>query len=309
MVAQHFHIMRRSSFLVCLLALAAVFAASGCGGSSGPGTGAPQAALEAGWNNYRLGEFKLAADGFEAARRASPAGSEEHLQALYGLATTWNLRLPAQDQDKKLADQLYREILQTGPTSSLAPWTELALARMKHLVAVGDDPDYPAVRAAYQKIIADHPGHLVAREAFIYLMAVKVATFETNELKSALADLQAFVSQTNDRSFFQPAYSLMAVTYNSLGRQRERLDAEIASLEATEVDPTNPYNEFSWQYWNLATMAEFELGDFDTARTYYRKLLAEYPRDRRVYAVKAALQRMDDLEAKLRAELAAGGAR
>lgn len=296
-----------ASSLACLVILAQVL--TGCGRNAGPGAATPQASLEAGWNNYRLGEFKLAVDHFEAARLASAEGSEDHLQALYGLATTWNLRLPAQDQDKKLADTLYRRILAAGPSSPLVPWTELALARMKHLVAVGEEPDYPAVRSAYEELIRKYPDHLVGREAFIYLMAIKVSTFATNELRSALADLEQFVSQTNDRTFFQPAYSLMAVSYTSLGRQRERLDAEIASLNATEVDPTNPFNEFSWQYWNLATIAEFELGDFALARTYYQKLLDEYPRDRRVYAVKVALRRMDDLEAKLRAELGAGADR
>lgn len=284
-----------------LLAACGLALAAGCGGGSGPQVASARDALEQGWNYYRLGEFKLAADAFEAGRLVAPPDSEDHWQALYGLATTWNLRLPAQDQDKKLADQLYRRILELAPDSELAPWTELALARMLHLVAVGDEPDYPAVRQSYEALIRKYPDHLVGREAFIYLMAVKIATFEPREVKEALADLQQFVSRTNDRSFFQPAYSLMAVSYNALGRQRERLDAEIASLEATEMDPTNPYNEFSWQYWNLATIAEFELGDFDTARHYYRKLLEEYPRDRRIHGVKVALRRMDDLEAKLRA--------
>jgi tetratricopeptide (TPR) repeat protein len=295
--------------LTCVLVgLGACLAVAGCAAAARHPAMTPRESLELGWSNYRLGEFKLAADAFEAARVAAPAGSEDNLQALYGLATTWNLRLPAQDQDKDRAEAYYRQILELGPASALGPWTELALARMQHLVAVGDDPDYPALRAAYQKIIADHPGHPVAREAFIYLMAVKISTFEPAELASALADMQKFVSQTNDRSFFQPAYSLMAVAYNDMGRQQERLAAEIASLEATEIDPTNPYNEFSWQYWNLATIAEFELGDFETARFYYRKLLEEYPRDRRIYGVKVALKRMDELEAKLRAELGQGGA-
>jgi tetratricopeptide (TPR) repeat protein len=300
--------MRVVRISLLLAGLAAFSAGAGCAASARHQAAAPRDALAQGWTNYRLGEFRLAADAFEAARAGSPEGSEDHLQALYGLATTWNLRLPAQDQDKKLADQFYRRILEQGPTSALAPWTELALARMQHLVAVGEDPDYPAVRQSYQDLIRKYPGHLVAREAFIYLMAVKVSTFETNELKAAAAELQQFVADTRDRSFFQPAYSLLAVAYNSLGRQRERLDAEIASLEATEIDPSNPYNEFSWQYWNLATIAEFELGDFETARKYYRLLLEEYPRDRRIYGVKVALKRMDDLEAKLRAELGRGAA-
>jgi len=171
---------------------------------------------------------------------------------------------------------------------------------MKHLVPVGEEADYAVVRPAYQRIMDQYPGHLVAREAFIYLMSTRIATLEEKELRGAIAQLQEFVSQTNDRSFFQPAYSLLAASFNALDLQAERLDAEIKSLDTTEGDPSNPYNEFSWQYWNIATIAEFELGDFETARTYYRKLLDEYPRDRRIYGVKQALKRMDEVEEKVR---------
>jgi tetratricopeptide (TPR) repeat protein len=259
-------------------------------------------ALESGWNDYRLGEFNRAVATFERIIATTPEASEDHVQALYGLAATWSLRLPAQDQNKKLATDLYQRILAQAPDSEIAPWARLALARLNHLVAVGEDPDYPAVRAEYQQVMNLYPGHLAAREAFIYLMAIKVSTLETNELREAVAAMTEFVNRPGERSFLQPALSLLAVSYTALGMQKERLEVEIASLDATEVDPTNPFNEFSWQYWNIATIAEFELGDFETARKYYHKLLEEYPRDRKIYGVKVALKRMDDLEATLRAE-------
>jgi tetratricopeptide (TPR) repeat protein len=262
---------------------------------------APAAAIESGWNEYRLGEFDRAIARFEAARAATDPGSEEHLQALYGLAATWSLRLPVQDQDRALGEQLYRQILETNPQSPLAPWADLALARLKHLVPVGEDADYAILRPAYQAIMDKYPGHLAAREAFIYLMSTKVATLESNQLREAITQLRQFVSQTNDRTFFSPAYSLLAVSHTALGEQQERLDVEITSLDATEVDPENPYNEFAWQYWNIATIAEFELGNFEIARKYYRMLLDEYPRDRRVYGAKQALKRMDEVEAHIKA--------
>ncbi len=286
--------------------LATVFLVSGCAKRHEALT--PMAALEVGWQEYRLGEFDRAVERFDGALTAAGPAGDVRLQAMYGLAATWNLRLPAQDQDKARAAELYQAILDEAPESPLAPWADLALARMKHLVPVGEDADYSVIQPAYERIIKKYPGHLVAREAFIYLMGTKVATLETNDLKEAIARLGQFVSETNDRSFFQPAYSLMAVSYNALGMQKERLEVEIASLDVTEVDPTNPYNEFSWQYWNIATIAEFELGDFETARAYYKKLLAEYPRDRRVYGAKQALLRMEKVEQRVRDVASAGGA-
>ena len=45
------------------------------------------------------------------------------------------------------------------------------------------------------------------------------------------------------------------------------------------------------------------LGDFDTARKYYRKLIEEYPTDIRMYGAKQALKRMDEVEGKIRGEM------
>ena len=92
------------------------------------------------------------------------------------------------------------------------------------------------------------------------------------------------------------------MAYTTLGDQEKRLEAEINSFETTEVDPSDPFIEFAWAYWNLATIAEFEVGDFDLARHYYNLLLEKYPTDIRVYGCKQALRRMAALEASIRAE-------
>ena len=60
--------------------------------------------------------------------------------------------------------------------------------------------------------------------------------------------------------------------------------------------------ENSTDYWYIAVVAEFEVGDFETARKYYRLLMTEYPRDRRNFGAKTAIERMDALEEKLRKE-------
>jgi hypothetical protein len=98
------------------------------------------------------------------------------------------------------------------------------------------------------------------------------------------------------------------VGHTTLKQPELRLRAEENALKTYEIDPTNPSAELGWFYWTVATIAEFEVGDFDTARKYYRKLLAEYPHDQMVFGAKQALKRMDDLEAKLRAEIARGPA-
>lgn len=259
----------------------------------------PKEAIEAGWREYRLGEFDRAAENFDAAAAATSGATDEHLQALYGQATTWNLRRPGEDPAK--AKLLFEEILQLAPAHDVAAWSLLALARMKHLVPVGEEPDYPAVRKAYQDVIDRFPDHLAGKEAFVYYQATLVATLEDKATREAAAALEAYVAVPGQTVFVGPAYSLLANCYQTLNMPEKRLSSEINALKYMELDPTNPFNDLAWAYWNIATIAEFEVGDFAVARDYYHRLLKEYPTDVRVYAVKMALKRMDGVEAKLRA--------
>lgn len=257
-----------------------------------------QTPLEAAWNDYVLGEFDRALERFTNLRKAEPAGSDLWCHATYGLATTWNLRRPGEDPAK--ARQYYNELIAAAPNHDLAAWSELALARMLHLVPVGEDPDYEAVRKAYRNVMARYPEHLAAQEAFLYWCSTLIASMDPDQTRVALAELEKYVQATN-HAFLGPAWSLIAVGSQTLGDQERRLHAELRSLETTEADPTNPFTEFAWQYWNIATIAEFEVGDFETARTFYRKLIEEYPQDIRIYGAKQALKRMDEIEAGLRA--------
>jgi len=256
--------------------------------------------FESAWNDYTLGEFDRATEKFEALRAGAVVGGDEWCKAVYGLATTWNLRRPGEDTKKATA--YYEELIQGAPTHDLAVWSRLALARMKHLVPVGETPDYGEVRKAYRDVMALHPGHLAAQEAFLYLQSTLISSLDPAQTKQALEALEKAVADP-EYQFVGPAWSLIAVGSQTLGDMERRLHAEEMSLKTTEVDPTNPFTEYSWQYWNLATIAEFDVGDFEKARYYYQKLIEEYPQDIRVYGARQALMRMDDLEMKIRAEM------
>ena len=281
-----------------LLAGLFAFGLAACKRQAGQ-TGDAATLIGDGWTAYRLSEFQNATLAFEAARTRAARGSDDWAMATYGLATTWDLRRPGEDPQK--AAELYREILAAAPSSPMAPWTELALARQQHLVPVGQEPDYAAVNQAYQHILDKFPGHLAAKEAFLYLQSIQLAKLEPKSTRAAVAKLEDFVAREK-KEFLSPAWSLLAVGYQTLNDQEKRLLAEKNSFETTEVDPSDPFIEFAWAYWNLGTIAEFEVGDFDLARQYYQLLIDKYPKDIRVYGCKQALARMDALEAKIRAE-------
>ncbi len=280
-------------------ALCAVILGIAAGCARGPGSGKePRTALADGWQNFRLAEYDPAANDFNAALALAKTGSEEYLRALFGLANVWNLRRPGEDVAR--ARELYHQIMREAPGHDLAAWSELALARLLHVVPVGQDPDYAKVRAAYRALIEKYPGHLAGKEAVIYLNATLVATLDPEVTREAVSNLTAFIASGTEE-FLQPAWSLLAVGYTTLGQPARRLEAEIKSFEHIEIDPANPFNEFAWAYWNIATLAEFEVGDFALARGYYRRLIEEYPADIRVYPSQEALARMDRVETALRA--------
>jgi len=264
----------------------------------------PREQVAAGWSAYRLGDFTRAVACFDAAAARTPEKSDVHVRALYGLATTWNLRRP--DADPARAEAVFKRIVEQAPEHDLAAWSLLALARMKHLVPVGDDPDYAAVRVAYQECIARFPDHLAGEEAFIYQQSTYVATLKQDDARQAAAALERFIAARPRSTFISPAYYLLAHCYTTLRQPDKRLAAMIRAVDTEERDPLNPIQDKALGYWMIGTIAEFEAGDLDTARKYYRLLIDEYPADIRCYGAKTALKRMDDLEARLRAEAGRG---
>jgi tetratricopeptide (TPR) repeat protein len=259
----------------------------------------PDEALQDGWRYYTLGEHQASIRAFEFAYETADRDSLLYAQAAYGLGVVWQLRRP--NEDVLLASRYYDEVIALRPDHDLAAWSMLAQGRILHLVPVGETPDYDAVRAAYQRVIETFPNHIAGHEAFVYYHATYAATLEPEDAAQSLEALEAFLEQYPDSPFTSAVWSLKAVCYETLRMPEKRLHAEIKAFETAEIDPENPFQDHAWRYWTLATVAEFDAGDFDTARHYYRRLIEEYPTDIRIYASEQALERMDRTEARLRA--------
>src|SRR5439155_14334660 len=120
-------------------------------------------------------------------------------------------------------------------------------------------------------------------EAFIYLQSTLVASLKADEAKEALAALTGFIAIHAKAKFLSAAWALVAECHRTLGNPDGRLVAEIKALETLEIDPSNPYMDKANQYWRIATVAEFEAGNFSTARKYYSLLIKDYPTDQRKY--------------------------
>jgi len=280
---------------ISLLLTAAWLAAPAAG--DGPALDT-KALLGRAWDDYRLEEFGPARFQFSELAGRLPKVSPEQRQALFGLATTLANMRPYPDRSG--AVKRFEELIALDATGDLAPWAWLALARLKHVVPVGENPDVTAVRAAYQEVLTRFPNHPAAEEAFIYQQSTFASALKTDEAKTALAALEGFIRTHPKARFLSAAWALVAECNHTLNLPDARLAAEIKSLDTMEIDPTNPYMDKANQYWRIATVAEFEAGDFRAARKYYALLIKDYPTDQRKYGAKAALERMNATERKLR---------
>lgn len=267
---------------------------------AGPDKSAEQF-LERAWHYYQLGEYGAAITEFEAALQSSEPGSENYLQTLYGLGTVWQLRRPQENREK--ASEYYHRLLELAPRHDLAAWSLLALARMKHLVPVGEDPNYDEVRQAYRRVYEQFPDHTAGQEAYIYYYSTLAASLQPDDARTAIAALDEFMSAHPGGAFVSAAWSLKSVCYNTLRMPQEKLDAEIMAFRTMEIDPNHPNQDQAGRYWLLATIAEFDVGDFSTARHYYQRLIDEYPTDIRVYACESAIERMNATVARMLQEM------
>ena len=254
--------------------------------------------LRTGWEQFRLADFNLAVKTFDRGVTLAGTNSAERAQALYGLAMTWALRRPGEDPAK--AVELYRQAIAAAPASEAAAWSLLAIARLTHLAATLDDTqDSVAVRQAYQGVIDKFPTQPAGEEAFLFQQAAQLAVPRVGTARPAVTAIEEFLQTHPHSQYRRAAWTLVAHGYQILGEPERRLAALLQMLPAAKAEALTPVYH-AGDYWSIATLAEFECGNFAVAREYYRKLIADYPTDQRIFLAKRELQHMDEVEAGLR---------
>lgn len=256
--------------------------------------------IELAWLKFRMGEYNQAIKIFHKVIADVPENSDEQLQSLYGLGCAQWLKLPG--DDKKKAGEFFNEVIKRAPDSDYAAWSMLALVRIIHIVPADQKPDYPKVREEYRKIYEKFPSHIAGHEAFVYMIGTYLCESTRESAELARPKLDEFIKAHPDSPYISSAWRLYSIACEILGQKQEELDAKLNELEKREIDPTNPFMDNASTYWSIAVFAEFEIGDFDTARKYYNLMMKEYPREQRNFGAMMALKRMDALEAKLAKE-------
>ena len=253
--------------------------------------------VAAGWEYYRLGEFDQAVRTFQQA--ATDAATR--VPALFGEAQTWHLRRPDPDLEKAAA--LYRQVAELAPQSEYAAWSSLALAWIKIATTTSKTLDIPTATQAFEAVLARFPNQPAGQEGFLSLQAVKLHQTGPAIWREVLVALDQFLQQHPQTTYASAAHLLRAHCYRMLAEPVNELAAVRQAWQVEEVDPENPKRNPVGTYWRIATLAEFDVGDFTIAREYYRRLIAEYPTEQRVFLAKQELRHMDEIEAQIRREL------
>lgn len=251
-----------------------------------------------GWEYCRLGEYDIAVRVFQQAEATAAA----RVAALFGEAQTWQLRRPTPDRKKAAA--LYQQVLAEAPQSDYAAWSLLSLAWIKVADSVREPGDVGAVQADFLAVLGKFPEHLAGHEAFLSVQTLKLQRNGPAVWHAVLAALAQFLQQHPQSPYASAALLLRAHCYRMLGEPANELAAVQQSWQMSEADPRNPKQNQVAIEWRIATLAEFDVGDFALAREHYRRLIAEYPTEQRVFLAKQELRHMDEIEAQFRQELA-----
>jgi tetratricopeptide (TPR) repeat protein len=192
-------------------------------------------------------------------------------------------------------------MIEENVDATLTPWLALARVRLDHVPPRSDVTlDAGKLKGDYRAVIERHPGTPAADEAMLYRASLLAQSTDAAELTAALDEVRAYIAGKSDLRYVSPLHGLRAAMFQSLKRYPEQLEASILQLQTREIDPSNPNQNFAWDYFSIGVLAQFDVGDFATARTYYNKLIAEYPNEQRVFLARKLMDDMDRIEQTLR---------
>jgi len=254
--------------------------------------------LSEAWADCASSKFAESAVAFQQVVQQSQKPDAQAMRLLgeYGLATLEALGDQPEPEKAKL---LFQQIVKEAPKSDEAAWSQLASIRIQQRLE-GTDTAASRQRLAqgYREIIGSWPDTPTADEAFVHLQALLLISPSDDEARHVASDISTYLGQGKTR--FAPALcNLRGIAYSSCHDSRQALDNSIASLDRQEHDPINPAPADSARLYGIGAQAQFDVGDFATARKFYGRLLKEYPTDQRVFTVKLLLKNMDKVEADL----------
>ena len=173
------------------------------------------------------------------------------------------------------------------------------------------EPNWDALVQGYQKVVDRFPFTPAGEEAFIAQQFVLLRRFDLTSTQEAVTQLEKFAAERPASPFNYCALMLASSGYETLGQWRDVVNVRQRAAEVSDRvvqhlvgNPSGGIvmNSINWMTncWAIASVSEFQLGDFATARKYYGRIVEKAPADPLYGAALIALQRMDDKEAEIR---------
>jgi tetratricopeptide (TPR) repeat protein len=258
----------------------------------------PESDLAAGWLQFRIGNYAEAEQRFRSASNAMQGPSR--VNALYGLLLVDTLGHAGErpDEANALRDAIVKEDQSADRT--YAAWASLAVVRDRALRTGTDDASQKALADAYQDIAQRYPTTPAASEARLYAWAVRMQTSDPAALQHAIDELRQQLPHRQNDPYVSSLYSLLANGLERLHDYDGALQMRETAFKLRPADLTNPQLVNVVELYQLGLAAEFDTGDFEKARHYFRLFLQRAANDQRAFLVRLELQRMDDIEAKLK---------
>ena len=245
----------------------------------------PEDLLAEAWTEYGLQAFSAADDLF--ADVAEVAQGEIRWQALLGRAQIVHYQMPGRDPEAAIP--LYEALL--GEVGDAAEWRGQVLARLADCHAEVVPVQIDRARELYREALATLPAEsLMVQETALRFLATYLQRPDRTEIARGLEAANEFAAQMVGTPFASVFHGLRA----EMAFYTDNYPALAEALDQQYRAGINNVSVKEGVLFRLARLHEVELGDYERAEAYYRRLAAEVPSSKKAHF--AAL-RADELKA------------
>ncbi len=248
----------------------------------------------------------ISADGMLEKRLADGAENPEALRTMNRAARTYA------EGEKEDARKLYRDVVKRYPTSLLAPEAFYQIGRIR----IEQDKVDKAYEA-YGHIVGEYPGYAnfdgLLKEMFELserLGREKTANFlgvwKYRDREAAIEAFEKIVSAAPYSDYAPKALFLIARLYKEEGEELSAIDGYERLISAYPNHPLalEAYWALAETYRGMIAGAPYDQGATQQAIRYYDEFIALYPDDPRVAESRGKLQRMREIYAQGKYDMA-----
>lgn len=174
---------------------------------------------------------------------------------------------------------------------------ELAAGRKLALTGTFTDAASVAgLQQKYEAVYARFPNTIAGEEAFLYHIALAIATLPGDRLEQIRREVASYLSSHPTSLFTPELLGLAAYMAGKSGDHRRAVELTLAAIEANSVSPRELQHGDQLLLFQAGLAAQFDVGDFDLARQLYARYIKTYPTDQRCFLLEQLVNDMNSRE-------------